>query len=305
MTQTDIILEVKDLCVEFRTAEGTVQAVDHLSYVLHKGEKLGIVGESGSGKSVSSLGMMQLIPNPPGQITGGEILYLGRDLVKTSERDMQKIRGNEISMIFQEPMTSLNPVMKMKALGIANPEVRAHEYPHQMSGGMRQRVMIAMALACQPQILIADEPTTALDVTIQAQILDLIREMNEELHSSVLFITHDLGVVSELCDTVIVMYTGHIVEQAPAGELFRDPKHPYTIGLLNAIPVITKDRKPLSTIEGMVPNPTERIKGCSFWPRCPHATERCRTVSPPMKQLSEERKVRCWLFEDQAAGKEA
>lgn len=165
--------------------------------------------------------------------------------------------------------------------------------------------MIAMALACQPQILIADEPTTALDVTIQAQILDLIREMNEELHSSVLFITHDLGVVSELCDTVIVMYTGHIVEQAPAGELFRAPKHPYTIGLLNAIPVITKDRKPLSTIEGMVPNPTERIKGCSFWPRCPHATERCRTVSPPMKQLSEERKVRCWLFEDQAAGKEA
>ena len=220
MTQTDIILEVKDLCVEFRTAEGTVQAVDHLSYVLHKGEKLGIVGESGSGKSVSSLGMMQLIPNPPGQITGGEILYLGRDLVKTSERDMQKIRGNEISMIFQEPMTSLNPIIKcgkqiaeslrlhrgmkkkeameeairmMKAVGIANPEVRAHEYPHQMSGGMRQRVMIAMALACQPQILIADEPTTALDVTIQAQILDLIREMNEELHSSVLFITHDLG----------------------------------------------------------------------------------------------------------------
>ena len=332
MTQTDIILEVKDLCVEFRTAEGTVQAVDHLSYVLHKGEKLGIVGESGSGKSVSSLGMMQLIPNPPGQITGGEILYLGRDLVKTSERDMQKIRGNEISMIFQEPMTSLNPIIKcgkqiaeslrlhrgmkkkeameeavrmMKAVGIANPEVRAHEYPHQMSGGMRQRVMIAMALACQPQILIADEPTTALDVTIQAQILDLIREMNEELHSSVLFITHDLGVVSELCDTFIVMYTGHIVEQAPAGELFRDPKHPYTIGLLNAIPVITKDRKPLSTIEGMVPNPTERITGCSFWPRCPHAEERCRTASPPMKQLSEGRQVRCWLFEDQAAGKEA
>ena len=254
------------------------------------------------------------------------------DVRTADEREMQKIRGNEISMIFQEPMTSLNPIIKcgkqiaeslrlhrgmkkkeameeairmMRAVGIANPEVRAHEYPHQMSGGMRQRVMIAMALACQPQILIADEPTTALDVTIQAQILDLIREMNEELHSSVLFITHDLGVVSELCDTVIVMYTGHIVEQAPAGELFRDPKHPYTIGLLNAIPVITKDRKPLSAIEGMVPNPTERIKGCSFWPRCPHATERCRTVSPPMKQLSEERKVRCWLFEYQAAGKEA
>ena len=325
MTQTDIILEVKDLCVEFRTAEGTVQAVDHLSYVLHKGEKLGIVGESGSGKSVSSLGMMQLIPNPPGQITGGEILYLGRDLVKTSERDMQKIRGNEISMIFQEPMTSLNPIIKcgkqiaeslrlhrgmkkkeameeavrmMKAVGIANPEVRAHEYPHQMSGGMRQRVMIAMALACQPQILIADEPTTALDVTIQAQILDLIREMNEELHSSVLFITHDLGVVSELCDTVIVMYTGHIVEKAPAQELFAEPKHPYTVGLLNAIPRITKDRPPLETIEGMVPNPTERITGCSFSPRCPHATARCRETEPPMIQLSEQRTVRCWLYAD-------
>ena len=218
MTQTDIILEVKDLCVEFRTAEGTVQAVDHLSYVLHKGEKLGIVGESGSGKSVSSLGMMQLIPNPPGQITGGEILYLGRDLVKTSERDMQKIRGNEISMIFQEPMTSLNPIIKcgkqiaeslrlhrgmkkkeameeairmMRAVGIANPEVRAHEYPHQMSGGMRQRVMIAIALINNPRLLIADEPTTALDVTIQAQILDLMNELRESYDTSVIMITHD------------------------------------------------------------------------------------------------------------------
>ena len=170
---------------------------------------------------------------------------------------------------------------------------------------MKQRVVIAMALACNPKLLLADEPTTALDVTIQAQVLDMMKTLKDEFGTSMILITHDLGVVSELCDTVIVMYTGHIVEQAPAGELFRDPKHPYTIGLLNAIPVITKDRKPLSTIEGMVPNPTERIKGCSFWPRCPHATERCRTVSPPMKQLSEERKVRCWLFEDQAAGKEA
>ena len=225
MTQTDIILEVKDLCVEFRTAEGTVQAVDHLSYVLHKGEKLGIVGESGSGKSVSSLGMMQLIPNPPGQITGGEILYLGRDLVKTSERDMQKIRGNEISMIFQEPMTSLNPIIKcgkqiaeslrlhrgmkkkeameeairmMRAVGIANPEVRAHEYPHQMSGGMRQRVMIAMALACQPQILIADEPTTALDVTIQAQILKLMNDLKAQMGTSILFITQQPNIAPKI-----------------------------------------------------------------------------------------------------------
>ena len=331
MAQAETILEVRDLCVEFKTAEGTVQAVDHLNYTLHKGEKLGIVGESGSGKSVSSLGMMQLIPNPPGKITQGEILYKGQDLVKFSEKEMQKIRGNEISMIFQEPMTSLNPIIKcgkqiaesltlhrgmkkkeameeavklMKAVGIANPEVRAYEYPHQMSGGMRQRVMIAMALACQPQILIADEPTTALDVTIQAQILDLIRYMNETMGTSIIFITHDLGVVSELCETVIVMYTGHIVEQAPAKDLFEDPKHPYTVGLLNAIPRITKERKPLLTIEGMVPNPTERIEGCSFSPRCPHATERCRTLDPPVRQFSENRLVRCWLYEDADEKKE-
>ena len=297
MNQSEKILEIKDLCVEFKTVEGTVKAINHLNYTLHKGEKLGIVGESGSGKSVSSLGIMQLIPNPPGEIVGGEILYKGQDLVKKSEKDMQKIRGNEISMIFQEPMTSLNPIIKcgrqiaeslrlhrgmnkkeameeairmMQAVGIANPEVRAHEYPHQMSGGMRQRVMIAMALACQPQILIADEPTTALDVTIQAQILDLIRGLNEQMNTSVLFITHDLGVVSELCDTVIVMYTGRIVEKAPVRELFNDPKHPYTVGLMSAIPRITKDRPPLETIEGVVPNPTEQISGCLA--RCYPAT---------------------------------
>ncbi|MFQ8689506.1 MAG: ABC transporter ATP-binding protein, partial [Blautia sp.] len=228
MNQTETILEIKDLCVQFKTSEGTVQAVNHLNYSLHKGEKLGIVGESGSGKSVSSLGIMKLIPNPPGEITGGQILYRGRDLVQATEREIQKIRGNEISMIFQEPMTSLNPIIRcgkqiaeslqlhrglkkkeamaeaihmMQSVGIANPEVRAYEYPHQMSGGMRQRIMIAMALACRPHILIADEPTTALDVTIQAQILDLIRELNEGMNTSVLFITHDLGVVSELCDT--------------------------------------------------------------------------------------------------------
>ena len=325
MIQSEKLLEIKDLCVEFKTVEGTVKAVNHLNYTLHKGEKLGIVGESGSGKSVSSLGIMQLIPNPPGKITEGEILYKGKDLVKVPEKEMQHIRGNEISMIFQEPMTSLNPIIKcgkqiaeslrlhrglnkkdamkeavhmMRAVGIANPEVRAHEYPHQMSGGMRQRVMIAMALACQPQILIADEPTTALDVTIQAQILDLIRDLNKSMNTSVLFITHDLGVISELCDTVIVMYTGHIVEQAPVRDLFKDPKHPYTIGLLSAIPKITKDRPPLSTIEGMVPNPTERIEGCSFWPRCPHATEKCRKTEPPVVHISEERQVRCWLYTD-------
>lgn len=325
MEQPDRLLEIKELCVEFQTAEGVVQAVDHLSYTLQKGEKLGIVGESGSGKSVSSLGMMRLIPNPPGKITGGEILYKGKDLVKASKKEMQKLRGNEISMIFQEPMTSLNPIIKcgkqiaeslmlhrgmnkkaamdeavhmMRSVGIANPQIRAQEYPHQMSGGMRQRVMIAMALACQPQILIADEPTTALDVTIQAQILDLIRELNESMGTSVIFITHDLGVVSELCDRVLVMYTGHIVEQAPTAVLFEEPKHPYTKGLLNAIPKITKERNPLETIDGMVPNPTERMEGCSFSPRCPYATERCKKESPPMRQISDRHLVRCWMYED-------
>ncbi len=311
MSQPEVVLEIRDLCVEFQTAEGIVRAVDHLNYTLHKGEKLGIVGESGSGKSVSSLGMLQLIPNPPGKITGGEILYKGRDLIKLSEREMQKIRGNEISMIFQEPMTSLNPILQcgkqiaeslmlhwgmkkkeameeaihmMQAVGIADSEVRAREYPHQMS--------------CQPRILIADEPTTALDVTIQAQILDLIRKMNEKTGTSVIFITHDLGVVSELCDTVIVMYTGHIVEQAPAEELFGEPKHPYTQGLLDAVPKITRERDPLKTIEGMVPNPTERIEGCSFSPRCPYASDRCRKEAPPMKQISDTRQVRCWRYEN-------
>lgn len=329
MNSNEVILEIQDLCVQFRTAEGTVNAVDHLSYTLHRGEKLGIVGESGSGKSVSSLGVMRLIPNPPGEIVGGEIRYKGKDLTKATEKEMEKIRGNEISMIFQEPMTSLNPIIRcgkqiaeslmlhrgmkkkeamqeavemMRAVGIANPEVRAYEYPHQMSGGMRQRVMIAMALACRPQILIADEPTTALDVTIQAQILDLIRDLNKEMETSVLFITHDLGVVNELCDTVIVMYTGHIVEKAPVEELFRDPKHPYTEGLLHAIPRITKDRPPLQTIEGAVPNPTEKIEGCSFWPRCPYATEQCKKEKPPMTELSEQRSVRCWRYAAEKEG---
>ena len=327
MNHSETLLEIKDLCVEFKTMAGTVHAVDHLSYTLHRGEKLGIVGESGSGKSVSSLAMMQLIPNPPGKVTGGQILYNGKDLVKLSEREMEKIRGNEISMIFQEPMTSLNPIIRcgkqiaeslrlhrgmkkkeameeairmMEAVGIANPAARAYEYPHQMSGGMRQRVMIAMALACQPQILIADEPTTALDVTIQAQILDLIRDLNQSMNTSVVFITHDLGVVSELCDTVMVTYNGRMVEKASAEDIFEEPLHPYTQGLLSAIPRITKERAPLSTIEGMVPNPTEYIEGCRFCPRCPKATERCRQQEPPVFELGA-RQVRCWLCETETA----
>lgn len=331
MTQSSSLLEIKGLNVEFKTIEGQVHAVNNLSFSVDKGETLGIVGESGSGKSVTSLGIMKLIPNPPGEITGGEILYDGKDLTKISERKMEKIRGNEISMIFQEPMTSLNPIITcgkqiaeslelhrgmnkrealkkavemMKSVGIANPEKRANEYPHQMSGGMRQRIMIAMALACEPKILICDEPTTALDVTIQAQILDLIRELNKKTGTAVVMITHDLGVVSELCEKVIVMYTGRIVEEAPTEEIFKNPLHPYTGGLINAIPRITKKREPLKTIKGVVPNPMEKIEGCSFWPRCQFATEKCRKEVPQMVQVSEKRKVRCWKFADGNLSKE-
>lgn len=325
MNENIPLLNIKELSVEFQTTEGTVHAINCLSYSLKEGETLGIVGESGSGKSVSSLGIMKLIPNPPGKIVNGEIIYNGKDLTKISEKEMETIRGNEISMIFQEPMTSLNPIITcgkqiaeslklhrgmnrkeamkeavemMKAVGIANPEKRANEYPHQMSGGMKQRVMIAMALACHPKVLICDEPTTALDVTIQAQILDLIRNLNKETKTAVIMITHDLGVVSELCEKVIVMYTGRIVEEAPADVIFKNPLHPYTEGLISAIPKITKERDPLKTIEGVVPNPTEKIEGCSFWPRCNEAMEQCRKQEPPMVQIEENRKVRCFKYAD-------
>ena len=325
MTQTDIILEVKDLCVEFRTAEGTVQAVDHLSYVLHKGEKLGIVGESGSGKSVSSLGMMQLIPNPPGQITGGEILYLGRDLVKTSERDMQKIRGNEISMIFQEPMTSLNPIIKcgkqiaeslrlhrgmkkkeameeairmMKAVGIANPEVRAHEYPHQMSGGQCQRAMIAIAMVNKPKILIADEPTTALDVTVQAQITDLMKHFQKEFNMSIIYITHDMGVIAEMADTITVMYLGRVVESGSARAIFKNPIHPYTKGLLKSMPVLgNKSSERLHAIEGNVPVPLDPPDECGFCSRCQEKTAACAGSIPPLVEVEPDHLVRCFHYQ--------
>lgn len=332
MSLNSPLLEIKELSVEFQTVEGTVHAINNLSYSLNEGETLGIVGESGSGKSVSSLGIMKLIPNPPGKIVNGEILYNGKDLTKISEKEMEKIRGDEISMIFQEPMTSLNPIMTcgkqiaeslilhrgmkkkeamltaielMKEVGIANPEKRVHEYPHQMSGGMRQRVMIAVALACRPKILICDEPTTALDVTIQAQILDLIRKLNKERRTAIIMITHDLGVVSELCEKVLVMYTGGVVEEAMSEDIFSKPLHPYTVGLISAIPKITKERNPLTTIEGVVPNPTEIIEGCSFWPRCNYATEKCKKEEPPMVQVEKKRKVKCWNFADGNQKKEA
>ena len=322
MSQVETILEIKDLCVEFKTVEGTVQAVDHLSYTLHKGEKLGIVGESGSGKSVSSLGMMQLIPNPPGKITGGEILYKGQDLVKASEREMQKIRGNEISMIFQEPMTSLNPIIKcgkqiaeslrlhrgmdkkeamteavrmMQAVGIANPEVRAHEYPHQMSGGMRQRVMIAMALACEPDILIADEPTTALDVTIQAQILELMQDLQKKLGMAVILVTHDLGVIADMCDNIIVMYGGRICERGTAREIFYNPKHEYTKGLLRSIPNVNNMKKKLVPIAGTPINMLNLPAGCAFCTRCDAAMKICLSEHPEEMAINENHRAACWI----------
>ena len=327
MNQSEKILEIKDLCVEFKTVEGTVKAINHLNYTLHKGEKLGIVGESGSGKSVSSLGIMQLIPNPPGEIVGGEILYKGQDLVKKSEKDMQKIRGNEISMIFQEPMTSLNPIIKcgrqiaeslrlhrgmnkkeameeairmMQAVGIANPEVRAYEYPHQMSGGMRQRVMIAMALACQPQILIADEPTTALDVTIQAQILDLLREIQKKLGTATVFVTHDLGVVARIADRVAVMYAGKIVEIGTVDEIFYDPRHPYTWGLLRSIPAFSRGKESLPSIPGMPPSLLHPPKGDAFASRNAYALEIDFEEEPPMFRVTDSHYAATWLLDERA-----
>lgn len=324
------LVDIQHERLSFFTPAGEVKALNDVSIHLNDGEVLGIVGESGSGKSVTAYSLMGLTAYP-GKLVGGTIDFNGHRINDLSEKEFRKIRGNEVSIIFQDPMTSLNPVYTignqimevillhtdknkeqararakelLELVGINEPEKRLKQYPHELSGGMRQRVMIAIALACEPKLLIADEPTTALDVTIQAQILDLIRGLNEQMNTSVLFITHDLGVVSELCDTVIVMYTGRIVEKAPVRELFSDPKHPYTVGLMSAIPRITKDRPPLETIEGVVPNPTERISGCSFWPRCPHATEQCKQGEPPVVQLSEERQVRCWLYADAAEKKE-
>lgn len=322
MNQSEKILEIKDLCVEFKTVEGTVKAINHLNYTLHKGEKLGIVGESGSGKSVSSLGIMQLIPNPPGEIVGGEILYKGQDLVKKSEKDMQKIRGNEISMIFQEPMTSLNPIIKcgrqiaeslrlhrgmnkkeameeairmMQAVGIANPEVRAHEYPHQMSGGMRQRVMIAMALACQPQILIADEPTTALDVTIQAQILELMQDLQKKLGMAIIMVTHDLGVIASMCDEILVMYGGRVCERGTADDIFYRPAHEYTKGLLRSIPKADNMNEKLVPIGGTPINLLQMPAGCAFCPRCDAAMKICLSEKPEELRISDTHLASCWM----------
>ena len=334
MAKAERLLEVNNLKTYFDTDEGTVRAVDGVSFHIDKGETLAVVGESGSGKSVTSLSIMRLIPMPPGRIAEGEILFSGENLVTKSEREMRKIRGNDISMIFQEPMTSLNPVytvgdqiaeaivlhqgksykqaMTMAAemlelVGIPEPGKRVKNYPHQMSGGMRQRVMIAMALSCGPQLLIADEPTTALDVTIQAQILDLMRKLQNEIGMSILFITHDLGVVAEIADRVVVMYAGRAVEEGEAGDIFAKPLMPYTMGLLNSIPRVDKaaeHQERLEAIPGNVPNPLRLPEGCSFHTRCRFMIDECKAEVPKLVDTGGGHTVRCIRWDEIQAEKE-
>ena len=314
------LLEVRGLRTHFRTDEGEFPAVDGVSFSVDAGRTLAIVGESGCGKSVTSLSIMGLVPNPPGHIEGGSVRFEGRELVGAPIDVMQDLRGNGMAMIFQEPMSSLNPVFTvgeqivegllrhrkisraeateramamLRKVRIPAPEQRFHEHPHKLSGGMRQRVMIAMALACEPRLLIADEPTTALDVTIQAQILDLMRELQRETGTAIILITHDLGVVAEVADEVAVMYAGRIVEQAPVQQLFDEPQHPYTIGLLGSIPRLEGERTRLASIEGQVPSPLRRPSGCSFADRCPFSDALCRAAVPELRDVGPQHRSAC------------
>jgi peptide/nickel transport system ATP-binding protein len=321
------LLDVRNLQTHFRTPDGVNRAVDGLSFHVNAGETIAIVGESGCGKSVTSMSILRLIPEPPGKIAG-EVIFQGKDLLKLSDREMRAIRGNDVSMIFQEPMTSLNPVLTvgrqigetlrlhqglskqqaeqrsiemLKLVGIPAPERRVREYPHQLSGGMRQRVMIAMALACNPKLLIADEPTTALDVTIQAQILDLMRDLKHRVGAAIVLITHDLGVVAEVAERVIVMYAGRKVEEAGVVDLFADPKHPYTQGLLGAVPKLgsslTGEETRLAEIPGLVPSLKTKIEGCVFASRCPKATDLCRAVPPALEAKAPNHVAACHYAE--------
>jgi len=322
----DLLLQVKNLRTYFYTDDGIVKAVDGIDFSITKGETLGMVGESGCGKSVSALSVLQLIATPPGKIIGGEILFKGKDLLKNNANNMRKIRGNDISMIFQEPMTSLNPVYSvgnqiseaivlhqnldkekaakktlemLKLVGIPNPEKRMHEYPHELSGGQRQRVMIAMALSCNPDLLIADEPTTALDVTIQAQILELIKKLKNEIGMAVLMITHDLGVIAEVSDNVVVVYAGKAMEYTSCLNIFKNPKHPYTGALLKSIPQLTdKPGKKLEVIEGTIPDPLALPFGCKFHPRCKYASKICIKEEPGLKNIGDNHLVRCWMYHE-------
>ena len=317
---SDLLLSVRDLRTHFFTDEGVVKAVDGVSFDMAKGETFGLVGESGCGKSVTALSIMKLIPSPPGEIVSGSIDFDGTDLVNLPEKEMQKIRGNKISMIFQEPMTSLDPVftvgselmetiqlhqdldddaarekaIEMLALvGISDPEGRMNKYPHELSGGMRQRVMIAMALACRPSLLIADEPTTALDVTIQAQILKLMDNLKDQLNTSVLMITHDLGVVAQFCTKIAVMYAGTIVEQGSVMDIFDDPQHPYTQGLIKSLPSLDREVERLEVLEGVVPSLIDPPVGCRFNPRCAYAKDICLSSFPDLRYITDSHMVRC------------
>jgi oligopeptide transport system ATP-binding protein len=322
------LVEIRNLKTHFYTDDGISPAVDGVNLFIKRGETLGVVGESGCGKSVTSLSVMRLIPNPPGKIVDGEILFEGRDLLKLSESEMRKIRGNDISMIFQEPMTSLNPVYTigdqiaeaitlhqglnkkealnkavemLRLVGIPLPDKRVKEYPHQLSGGMRQRVMIAMALSCNPKLLIADEPTTALDVTIQAQILELMKKLKKDLGMAIMLITHDLGVVAEMAERVVVMYAGKVIEEGDVVSIFKHPLHPYTEGLLQSIPRMDSNREKLHVIDGVVPNPLNLPTGCHFNPRCPYAIDKCRESQPALEQVAPGRYVACFLAADRLA----
>ena len=326
MSQT--VLQIKELKTYFYTDSGEVPAVDGISFTINEGEVLGIVGESGCGKSVTSLSVMGLVPYPPGKIVNGQILYRNEDLVQASEKRMRSIRGNDIAMIFQEPMTSLNPVLTigdqvsesirihknlkkkdawqqavkmLQIVGIPRAEQIVNEYPHQLSGGMRQRVMIAIAMSCQPKLLIADEPTTALDVTIQAQILDLIRKLNKEKGTAIMLITHDLGVVAEICERVIVMYGGKIVEEGSVSTILKNPKHPYTQGLIRSLPKIHEQEERLYSIPGNVPKPGSITKGCRFAPRCGQAFQECSEIDPELVYIEEAHLCRCLLYKEEGA----
>lgn len=325
MADTNVLLQVKNLHTVFHTEDGTVEAIGGVDFEINVGETLGIVGESGCGKSVTSLSIMRLLPKGIGEVPQGEVIYKGRDLLKISEHEMRKIRGKEIAMIFQEPMTALNPVytagdqvaemvelhlgMKkkealnytvemFKKVGIPMPEKRIYEYPHELSGGLRQRVMIAMALSCNPSLLIADEPTTALDVTIQAQVLDLMRKLLKEYNSSLIMITHDLGVIAEMAQRVAVMYAGKLVEYADVVTLFKNPSHPYTIGLMKSIPRPDIEVDRLESIEGVVPDLFHMPKGCRFNNRCPYATDKCRQEEPPLFEVEPKHWSRCWRYSE-------
>ena len=315
------LLQVENLSASFSTEEGRVRVVEEVSFSVPQGRTVGLVGESGCGKSVTAMTLLRLMPSPPSHIDGGRILFDGVDLAKLGESELRRVRGNRIGMIFQEPMTSLNPTLSigfqiaevlrlhrgqggesarraaveiLRQVGVGAPERRVDQYPHQLSGGLRQRVMIAMALVCHPALLIADEPTTALDVTIQAQILDLLRRLQGEMDMAILLITHDFGVVAEICDQVVVMYAGRIVEQAGVRALFRSPRHPYTCGLLDALPKLGRRGQKLPSIPGMVPPPGARGTGCAFAERCPRALARCRAETPPLAARQDGHLAACW-----------